>query len=157
MANLAQTVNVIAPIMTSPEGLFLQTIYWPLWLAANLCGPVLVDCWADVATWRVEWMAGVEVPYLDVVATLDEERGHLILSVINCHKTDDIEAELVLLGVDVGPHVVAWTFSADSPDARNSFDDPQHVRPTRSEIALGRPAVYTFPAHSQTVLDLPLT
>src|SRR6185436_13876948 len=30
MANLAQMVNVIAPIMTSKDGLFLQPIYFPL-------------------------------------------------------------------------------------------------------------------------------
>src|SRR5207244_11003813 len=30
IANLAQLVNVIAPIFTSPRGLFLQTIYHPL-------------------------------------------------------------------------------------------------------------------------------
>src|SRR3954447_10996868 len=30
MANLAQAVNVIAPIFTSPDGLFFQTIYHPL-------------------------------------------------------------------------------------------------------------------------------
>src|ERR1035438_310012 len=30
VANLAQLVNVIAPIVTSKNGLFLQTIYWPL-------------------------------------------------------------------------------------------------------------------------------
>ena len=30
MANLAQLVNVIAPIFTNKQGLYLQTIYWPL-------------------------------------------------------------------------------------------------------------------------------
>ena len=30
MANLAQLVNVIAPMMTNKQGLFLQTIYFPL-------------------------------------------------------------------------------------------------------------------------------
>ena len=37
MANFAQLVNVIAPIFTSPEGLFLQTIYHPLRLYAEHC------------------------------------------------------------------------------------------------------------------------
>ena len=35
MANLAQLVNAIAPIFTSPQGLFLQTIYHPLRLYAE--------------------------------------------------------------------------------------------------------------------------
>ncbi len=35
MANFAQLVNAIAPIFTSPQGLFLQTIYHPLRLYAE--------------------------------------------------------------------------------------------------------------------------
>ncbi|KAH9836375.1 glycoside hydrolase [Rhodofomes roseus] len=32
MACIAQSVNVISPLITSPTGLFRQTIYWPLYL-----------------------------------------------------------------------------------------------------------------------------
>src|SRR4030095_5895361 len=35
MANMAQLVNVIAPIFTNEKGMFLQTIYYPLALYAN--------------------------------------------------------------------------------------------------------------------------
>ena len=35
MANMAQLVNVIAPIFTNDKGMFLQTIYYPLALFAN--------------------------------------------------------------------------------------------------------------------------
>src|SRR5438876_11833643 len=35
MANMAQLVNVIAPIFNNEKGLFLQTIYYPLQLFAN--------------------------------------------------------------------------------------------------------------------------
>ena len=35
IANMAQLVNVIAPIFTNENGLFLQTIYYPLQLFAN--------------------------------------------------------------------------------------------------------------------------
>ena len=35
MANMAQLVNVIAPIFTNEKGMFLQTIYYPLQLFAN--------------------------------------------------------------------------------------------------------------------------
>jgi len=39
MANMAQLVNVIAPIFTNDQGIFLQTIYYPLQLfAANSKG-----------------------------------------------------------------------------------------------------------------------
>ncbi|HTR38161.1 MAG TPA: alpha-L-arabinofuranosidase C-terminal domain-containing protein [Bryobacteraceae bacterium] len=35
IANMAQLVNVIAPIFTNENGLFLKTIYYPLQLFAN--------------------------------------------------------------------------------------------------------------------------
>jgi alpha-N-arabinofuranosidase len=43
MANLAQLVNVIAPIVTSKEGLFLQTIYHPLHLYAEQMQELVLD------------------------------------------------------------------------------------------------------------------
>ena len=47
IANLAQMVNVIAPIFTSPEGMFLQTIYHPLRLYAEHTQPVALDTWVE--------------------------------------------------------------------------------------------------------------
>ncbi len=43
LANLAQMVNVIAPIFTSPEGLFLQTIYHPIELYRRETGDTALD------------------------------------------------------------------------------------------------------------------
>jgi hypothetical protein len=43
IANLAQLVNVIAPIFTRPDGLFLQTIYHPLRLYAEHLREVALD------------------------------------------------------------------------------------------------------------------
>jgi alpha-N-arabinofuranosidase len=48
MANMAQLVNVIAPVFTNETGMFKQTIYYPLQLFANnvygVSLDVLVDC-----------------------------------------------------------------------------------------------------------------
>jgi alpha-N-arabinofuranosidase len=156
MANLAQTVNVIAPIRTSPENLFLQTIYWPLWFAGNLYGPTLVDCCADVETWGVEWMPDAAMPYLDAVATLDADGRRLALSVVNCHRDADIEAEVAVVGPQVAAQATAWTLTADDVGARNSFDAPERVKPAKAEVSARNAMAYTFPAHSQTVLELRL-
>ena len=43
MANLAQLVNVIAPIVTSADGMFTQSIYHPFQLMATASQPVAVD------------------------------------------------------------------------------------------------------------------
>ncbi len=64
IANMAQLVNVIAPIFTNDEGLFLQTIYYPLQLfAKNVHGNSLK---LDVEVPGYKTKQWNDVPYLDV-------------------------------------------------------------------------------------------
>src|SRR5918998_913169 len=50
IANLAQMVNVIAPIFTNKEDLFLQTIYHPLKLCAEHMQEIVLDAHVDSET-----------------------------------------------------------------------------------------------------------
>ena len=51
IANFAQLVNAIAPIFTSPKGLFLQTIYHPLRLYAEHTQAIALDVHVDGETY----------------------------------------------------------------------------------------------------------
>ena len=53
MANFAQLVNAIAPIFTSRDGLFLQTIYHPLRLYAEHAGETALDLHVESETYDV--------------------------------------------------------------------------------------------------------
>ncbi len=154
MANLAQTVNVIAPIRTRSDSLLRQTIYWPLWLAANVAGATLVDCWTDVETWGVDFIPDQAFPYLDAVATLDEAGKRLVVSVVNAHESADVEAEVTVAGPRMTDHAFVRTLTADSPNACNSFEEPERVKLVAREMVGGNCLIHTFPAHSQTVLEL---
>src|SRR5205085_564360 len=68
LANYAQMVNVIAPIFTSPDGLFLQTVYHPLRLYAEHAQTVALDAFADSPSIEVD---GGPFPSLDISATTD--------------------------------------------------------------------------------------
>jgi len=46
MANIAQIVNVIAPIFTRKDGLVLQTIFYPFELYSATCGQNSLDVWS---------------------------------------------------------------------------------------------------------------
>jgi alpha-N-arabinofuranosidase len=153
MGNLAQMVNVIPAIVAGPEGMFRQSIYWPLWLAANVCGRTLVDCWTEVETWTVDLIPDRSFPYLNAVATLDEPGERIILSVVNCHVSQDIEAAVTVLGAQTTDDAFVRTLNADSPDAHNSFENPEAVRLEAHETLGGNSISYNFPAHSQTVLE----
>jgi alpha-N-arabinofuranosidase len=54
MANMAQLVNVIAPIFTNEKGLFRQTIYFPLQLFANNVHGTALDVHVDCETYNTE-------------------------------------------------------------------------------------------------------
>ncbi len=154
MGNLAQMVNVIPAIVAEPEGMFRQSIYWPLWLGANVCGRTLVDCWAEAEEWSVDFLPDGGFPYLDAVATLDEAGERLVLSVVNCHESEDIEAQVTVLGPHITDDAFARTLTADSADAHNSMEEPNAVGLVAEETVGGNSLTYTFPAHSQTVLEL---
>src|SRR5581483_11859828 len=67
MANMAQLVNVIAPIFTSEKGLYLQTIYYPLQLfAANTKGKAL-DLFVDAPKYKSRRFD--DIPYVDASAS----------------------------------------------------------------------------------------
>src|SRR5207249_6618788 len=52
MANMAQLVNVIAPIFTNDKGLYLQTIYHPLQLFPNNSQGSAPDDFVDCPTYK---------------------------------------------------------------------------------------------------------
>ena len=54
MANLAQMVNVIAPIMTNEKGLFLQPTYFPLAEYAKQRGNTALNAFVASPTYRVQ-------------------------------------------------------------------------------------------------------
>jgi alpha-N-arabinofuranosidase len=126
IACLAQLVNVIAPIMTSPNGCWMQTIYWPF-LHASLHGrgialrPVinspLYDC-ADFAG----------VPLLDAAAVLGDDDS-LTIFAVNRSLQDDLALSCDLRAfqsLKFKEHIV---LHHDNPSAVNTESAPDTVVP----------------------------
>jgi alpha-N-arabinofuranosidase len=166
MANLAQMVNVIAPIFTNPDGLFLQTIYHPFWLYATKSLEVALDVFVEcglydltpeaetaAASWWTHRVADLgPFKLLDVTATCDAEQREVALAVVNrdqdaAHTTTVQFAQEGLVGVDV------YEINGAHPTTRNSFEQPQAVSVGHRSLAVQGPAFdYTFPAHSVSLL-----
>ena len=72
IANMAQLVNVIAPMFTSDRGMFLQTIYYPLQLVANNCRGKSLELFRDGPRYTTKRFG--DVPYLDCSASYDKWR-----------------------------------------------------------------------------------
>src|SRR5215472_1542020 len=166
MANLAQMVNVLAPIITSKQGLLLQSPYHVFHLYSRLMRgsavDVHVDCDAYTLTPEEEtspWPYRVAdlgpFKFLDAVAVTDSGAGNVTLAVINRDLTRYVEAAIVIADAAGPVHAVAYEINASSVAAENSFEDPQSVTVMeRGAISLGSSSIYRFPAHSLTVLRL---
>ena len=108
MANLAQLVNVIAPIVTSPDGMFRQSIYHPLRLISTATQEVAVDTFVDSGTHAHADRAGERWPYrvadlgpfqlLDVAATRDAAGRRLTISVVNRDPEQALDTRISLAG-----------------------------------------------------------
>ncbi|MGD2166938.1 MAG: alpha-L-arabinofuranosidase C-terminal domain-containing protein [Gammaproteobacteria bacterium] len=152
IANMAQMVNVIAPIFTSDEGLFLQTIYYPLQLfARNTVGSALVLD-VDVPSYRTRQFT--RVPYLDVSGSIDGDA--LLLNVVNRHREQAIETTIALEDKSFSGRV--QVAEVNGPDIKSENDFGRTLVSTRTTTAAadGRLATYRFPPHSFTQLKATL-
>ena len=168
IANFAQLVNAIAPIFTSPRGLFLQTIYHPLRLYAERTREVALDVHVDGPTHelRPEQEAGGRVHHvadlgpfclLDAAATSDAAGRALTLAVVNRDRERELVATIDLGDAEAARGVDVAEVNGPDVTATNSFDNPRlvDVREWRADLG-GRRFAYPFPAHSVTVLGLRL-
>ena len=152
IANMAQLVNVIAPIFTNDQGLFLQTIYYPLQLfAANSKGKALN---LRVETPKYTTRRFGDVPYLDTSAALDNDT--LVVNVTNRHQTQDLLADIEIEDKQFsGPVTVAEVNGSDIK-VENDFTAARVKTVQRTIAAQGKRLTYTFPAHSFTMLKVKL-
>jgi alpha-N-arabinofuranosidase len=155
MANIAQIVNVLAPIYTTRDGMLLQTIFYPFALFSNLAGAQVVQSHYNGDTFSAGDYAAL--PLLDVTATLSADGRQLVVFAINRSEQAAVETAITLaLGQFAGPVQVHCVNGADIK-ARNTFDEPEAVRTTvREQAASGREITVAFEPHSVTALVCPL-
>ncbi|MBN2611920.1 MAG: alpha-N-arabinofuranosidase [Bacteroidales bacterium] len=160
MANMAQLVNVIAPIFTNEQGLFRQTIYFPLALFANNAHGTALDVFVKCDTYDTdEFYIGLgesktkqtDVPYLDVSATY--QNGEVVLCVVNRNKDKAITTDLLCqTGEFTGTFEV---YEVNGPDIKTVNDfgkEPVKTVKKQDIKAKGNTVTYAFPPHSFTMI-----
>jgi alpha-N-arabinofuranosidase len=160
MANMAQLVNVIAPVFSEEKGMFIQTIFYPLEMFANNMQGTSLEVFVDCATYNTEeFFIGLgetktkqkNVPYLDVSATY--KNGEVVLCVVNRNKDQAIKTDLISqTGEFTGAIKV---FEVNGPDIKSVNDFGVENVKTVSKPDLntkGNIVTYSFPPHSLTML-----
>ncbi len=152
LANLAQLVNVIAPIYTTPTRMLLRSIYYPLELYANRSGPIALE--AVSVSPRFETRNSGSQPYLDVSATYDESTRRVTLAIVNRRKEGDIIGSIELEGRNSKPGGRAFVITGSSPESQNTFENPKAVATRELPFTgTGSRRDYRFPKHSITWLE----
>ena len=152
MACIAQTVNVISPLMTTKEGIIKQTIWWPYELFCRyVAGSALachVTCEAYTGSTQPKWLKGFNrsIPLLDVSASVDDH-GTVALCVVNIHAENDVSVDID--GLHEGAEVNVFTVTGSGPSVTN-MQGKEEV--AVKELKWSAKGLYSFPKHSFTML-----
>jgi alpha-N-arabinofuranosidase len=157
LATLAQMVNVIAPIFTSPAGMFLQTIYHPLRLAVEKSGPIALDAHVECDTYPAAYLGLPAIPYLDALATFDDQTGQLFVSLVNLSKDRPQKVDLRMQDFGLAAEGLAYVVTGEAPDVVNDFDSEPVTVVTQPLAGLSTSIVYTLPPLTHAVLELRLS
>ena len=145
-ANLAQLVNVIAPIMTEANGnAWRQTTYYPFTQAAtSAAGSVLLSKLVAPVVGTAKWG---EVPVVDAVVTHDPAQGEMALFIVNRSVDQDVQLTVRTPGVRPMRIASATVLCDDDPyriarvDASLSPRDNQLVESDEAGLRITLPPV----------------
>ncbi len=133
--------------------------YWVFRMYSTADATRLVEIHSNTPTYDVEEgstrlpkIAGV--PYLDVVAALNDSATKLTLFCVNRHLTHDIEARININGFQP-THGAAHAVFAESIYEKNDETQPQHIQPNETSLVIApHDFKYTFRHESVTVIEL---
>jgi alpha-N-arabinofuranosidase len=169
MANLAQMVNAIAPIVTTPETVALQPIYYPMLLHAQAAKDIAVDVYVDGPTvsplpddHQSRWPHAVADlgPFhlVDAAATVGANGDSLALTLVNRNPDQAETVEIVLRDATFTGTVTVRTVTPEQAGQARELPDVEGVRLSEgTETPQGGRCVLTLPAQSFTVVEAATT
>jgi alpha-N-arabinofuranosidase len=161
-ACLAQLVNVIAPLVTNETDVLRQSTYYPYSWALRYARGRVLDMRVESDTYPIK-AAGLQadfardasVPFVDLVATLDEPAGQAAVLMLNRDLDGEREVVLEWQGVEPTRVLTCDTLTGADLKAVNTFADPRRVSPRRLDApAAASRMTFKLPPRSYTVAQL---
>ncbi|HUR08648.1 MAG TPA: alpha-L-arabinofuranosidase C-terminal domain-containing protein, partial [Nonomuraea sp.] len=153
-ANLAQLVNVIAPIMTEPGGpAWRQTTFFPFSVTARLATGVVLA--PRIETGAYDSAHGT-APLIDAAVTYDEAAGSAAIFLVNRDLAESRTVTIDVTSLGLTTVAEALTLHDDDVYAKNTLDDQTRVGLTKNDSATFADGVVTvsLPPVSWTALTL---
>jgi alpha-N-arabinofuranosidase len=124
----AQLVNAIAPIRTEPGGpSWRQTIFHPFALTARHARGAVLRVEPETPTYDNDKFG--ETPVVDGVATHDEERGEIVIFVVNRSQAEGVALAIGLRAFSQHRLVEHVVIADEDFRAVNTQDNPDRVTP----------------------------
>jgi alpha-N-arabinofuranosidase len=162
VACLAQILNVIAPLVTNETSVLRQSTYYPYAWAVKYARGTVLDVFVESETYpiaaaglRADVARDDQVPFVDVVATIDSPNSRACVLMLN--RDLESERELQLDWRDVTPTRVlaCQTLTGSDLKAFNTFEAPTRVAPRTLESPPPGPRmIFKLPARSYTVAHM---
>ncbi|MCS7138673.1 MAG: alpha-N-arabinofuranosidase [Crenarchaeota archaeon] len=157
-----------SPLTAYKDTLVLEAGYHAFDLYVNHTGEIAVFTHVDSETYSMNgkvddggWEPEVsfkDIPYLDASSTLSEDGKILSIAVVNAHRDLDIECLISLKDFIPGGKGEVFELNAKDVNAYNDREDRNNV------VIMEKPSIetsenftYTFPAHSATIIKIPLS
>lgn len=132
IACLAQIVNIIAPILTTREGLLKQSIYYPIMLFSRLASGAALD--VNVKAPMYETKKYGDMPLLDVSAAYDETQNTSAVFIVNRSQTESLPVELHWQDRTPKKIGAIHQITGSDPKMANSFEHPNQITATSVSV-----------------------
>jgi alpha-N-arabinofuranosidase len=140
IANLAQIVNVIAPILTEGDEMLIQSIFYPLEMYAKRRTGMSLRPSVQGPTYQGQ--TNGQATYIDTSAVLNNKQLNLFVTNRNLQETATVHINLA--DAEITALVNAEILTGSKPNATNSFDQPNVVQAqsfTEARLANGQATV----------------
>jgi len=148
IACLAQLVNVLPLIIADEKGERPTPSYFVFQLYRQHAGPLAlkVDVDGESYTSRA-WGGEIQVPFIDVSATLDKSSGKLTIFILNRDKEKNRDCEIKIRDWQGKAEGQVWELNGKDVES-NEVEVKE-----RGKITIAPTFKYTAPAHSLTVIE----
>ncbi len=154
IANLAQIVNVIAPLQTRGDDLLIQSIFYPFEMFARRRNGIALELALDGPSYQGK--TNGPATFVDASAILDGDRLHLFA--VNRSLDEAATVRVQFADRTIAALASAELLTGADPKAANSFEQPDVVRsqPFADVTIQDGGAVLVLPALSVVALTLRL-
>jgi alpha-N-arabinofuranosidase len=169
MANLAQLVNAIAPVVTTGQAAATQPIYYPVAMHAQAALDIAADVHVSGPTvsplgngHRSRWPHRVAdlgpFSLIDAAATVRADRGRLTVTLVNRSESEPEPAAVVLRDTEFAGPVQIRTVTAERDSRLRELPDVAGVHLEEgTEAARGAAVSVRLPPQSFTVIEAATT